>query len=115
MDGVPARPTLPRPKWLRLRAEGDEIRHLLGTAGGRVLVGTVGAICALTLVGLLALWPYGWDPPGDGAPGTVPGTVKQVVDAPCSGGSDTACRTIVVTVQGRDVPLLPVWAATRTL
>lgn len=70
-----------------------------------MLVGTVSAICALTLVGLLALWPYGFDPPGDGVPGTVPGTVKQVTDAPCSGGSDTACRTIVVSVEGRDVSL----------
>jgi uncharacterized membrane protein len=103
--GVPARSSLPRPKWLRLRAEGDEIRHLLGTPGGRVLVTAVGAICALTLVGVLALWPYGWDPPGGGVPGTVAGTVRQVVDAPCSDGSQTACRTIVVAVEGREVAL----------
>jgi uncharacterized membrane protein len=101
MDGV----TLPRRRWLRLRAEGDEIRHLLGTGAGRVLVGAVGAICALTLVGVLALWPYGYDPPGEPVAGTVPGTVKQVVDAPCSGGSETACRTIIVAVEGREVPL----------
>jgi uncharacterized membrane protein len=103
MDAVPARRMLPR--GLRLRAEGDEIRHLLASRGGRILVGAVAGICALTLVGLLALWPYGWEPPGTGASGTVPGTVKQVVDAPCSGGSETACRTIVVAVEGRDVPL----------
>jgi uncharacterized membrane protein len=99
MDGA-----LPRPR-LRLRAEGDEIRHLLGTGGGRLLVGAVAAICALTLVGVLALWPYGWDPPGAPVSATVPGTVKQVADAPCSGGSDTACRTIVVETEGREVPL----------
>lgn len=105
MDGVPARRPLPRPRWLRLRAEGDEIRHLLGTGAGRLLVGAVAAICGLTVIGLLALWPYGWDPPGEPVGGTVPGTVKQVVDAPCSGGSETACRTIVVAVEGREVPL----------
>ena len=98
MDGA-----LPRPR-LRLRAEGDEIRHLLATGAGRLLV-AVAAICALTLVGLLALWPYGWDPPGGPGLATVPGTVKQVVDAPCAGGSDTACRTIVVETEGREVPL----------
>ena len=105
MDGVPARPSLARPKWLRLRAEGDEIRHLLATGAGRLLVGAVSAICALTVIGLLALWPYGWSPPGEPAAGTVPGTVEQVVDAPCSGGSQTACRTIVVAVEGREVSL----------
>jgi uncharacterized membrane protein len=99
MDALSAR------SGLRLRGEGDEIRHLLGAGGGRVLVGTVAAICVLTLAGLLALWPYGWDPPGDGVAGTVPATVEQVVDAPCSGGSDVACRTIVVSVEGREVPL----------
>jgi uncharacterized membrane protein len=100
-----ARWTLPRPRWLRLRAEGDELRHLLATGAGRLLVGAVATIAALTVIGLLALWPYGWDPPGQSAPGTVPGTVEQVVDAPCSGGSQTACRTIVVAVEGRQVPL----------
>jgi uncharacterized membrane protein len=105
MDGVPAQASVPRARWLRLRSDGDEVRHLLGTGAGRVLVGTVGAVCALTIVGLLALWPYGWDPPGTPAQGTVPGTVKQVIDAPCSGGSETACRTVVVAVEGREVPL----------
>jgi uncharacterized membrane protein len=103
MEAAPARRTLPRR--LRLRAEGDEIRHLLASRGGRILVGAVAGICALTLVGLLALWPYGWEPPGNGSSGTVPGTVKQVVDTPCGGGSESACRTIVVAVEGREVPL----------
>jgi uncharacterized membrane protein len=105
MDGVPARPSLLRPRWLRLRAEGDEIRHLLGTAGGRLLVAAVAVICAFTLIGLLALWPYGWDPPGNASAGTVPATVKQVVDAPCTEAGDMVCRTIVVEVEGREVPL----------
>lgn len=105
MDGVPARRSLPRPRWLRLRAEGDEIRHLLGTEAGRLLVGAVAAIAGLTIVGLLALWPYGWDPPGEPVGSTVPGTVEQVVDAPCSPGSETACRTVVVAVEGREATL----------
>jgi uncharacterized membrane protein len=88
---------------LRLRAEGDELRHLLGSASGRALVGTVLAIGVLTLIGLVALWPYGWHPAGTSKAGTVPATVQRVTDAPCAvGTSSGVCRTIVVAVEGRE-------------
>jgi uncharacterized membrane protein len=90
---------------LRLRAEGDEIRHLLTTSAGRLLVGAVAAIAALTLIGLLALWPYGWEPPGKSLTRTVPGKVTRVTDAPCGGGTETVCRSIDVAVEGQQTKL----------
>jgi uncharacterized membrane protein len=91
---------------LRLRAEGDELRHLLGSTSGRTLVGVVLAVAVLTLVGLVALWPYGWHPAGTSKVGTVPATVEKVTDAPCSvGTTDGVCRTIVVAVEGREKEL----------
>jgi uncharacterized membrane protein len=90
---------------LRLRSEGDELRHLLTTSAGRLLVGTVGAIAVLTLIGLLALWPYGWHPPGKAVTQTVPGTVTRVTDEPCGAGTATSCRSIEVAVQGRQTTL----------
>jgi uncharacterized membrane protein len=90
---------------LRLRAEGDEARHLLASRTGRLLVAAVGALLALTLIGLLALWPYGWSPAGPQVRQTVGATVQSVKDASCGPGADTACRTIVADVSGRKVPL----------
>jgi uncharacterized membrane protein len=89
---------------LRLRADGDEIRHLLGTGAGRLLVVGVAAIAALTLIGLLALWPYGWKPLGEPVATTVPGKVTGVADARC-GGTEATCRTIDVAVEGRETTL----------
>lgn len=88
---------------MRLRAEGDDIRHLLATTSGRILVGTVAAIAALTLIGLIVLSPHGWKAPGSRVTGTVPATVERVVDAPCGPDASAGCRTIVVDVEGRRV------------
>ena len=100
MRKVRATPVLPR-----LRAEGDDIRHLMGSRAGRMLVGAVGAIAALTVLGLLALWPYGWEPIAKPKALTVPGKVTKVTDAPCGGDPAVACRTIVAAVDGREVQL----------
>jgi uncharacterized membrane protein len=95
-----------RTSWLRLRADGDEIRHLLATRAGRLLVVVVAIIAALTALGLLALWPYGWSPPGSGAVSrTAPAKVKRVLDAPCTPGARERCRQITVTVDGRQASL----------
>jgi len=83
---------------LRLRAEGDELRHLVASPSGKVLVAAAVGVAVLTLAGLLALWPYGWHPAGKPASGTVPATVEKVIDAPCG---TAACRSIEVTVQGQ--------------
>jgi uncharacterized membrane protein len=95
-----------RRPWLRLRAEGDEIRHLLDSRSGRLLVGLAAAIAALTVIGLLALWPYGWHPVAKPRSGTVPAKVLKVTDAPCVAGSVSgACRSIVVAVDGREIQM----------
>src|SRR5829696_547317 len=88
---------------LRLRAEGDELRHLFETAAGRWLIGTVAAVALATVVGLVALWPYGWNAPGSSTALTVPGTVKQVTDRPCAGDPAAPCRMIVAAVEGTEV------------
>jgi uncharacterized membrane protein len=87
-----------RRAWLRLRAEGDELRHLVASPSGKVLVAAAVAVAVLTVAGLLALWPYGWHPAGKPARGTLPATVEKVTDAPCGTG---ACRSIEVSVQGQ--------------
>jgi uncharacterized membrane protein len=86
-----------RARW-RLRAEGDELNHLLATRSGRVLVAAVVGVAIFTLAGLAALWPYGWHPAGTPKGGTVAATVEKVTDAPCGTG---VCRTIDVTVGGQ--------------
>jgi uncharacterized membrane protein len=87
---------------LRLRAEGDELRHLLVSGAGRLLVAAVGAIALLTVAGLLALWPYGWQPLVESTARTVPAEVVRVTDAPCA---TSACRTIEFAVEGRRTTL----------
>ena len=94
-----------RPEWLRLRAEGDDVRHLLSSRAGRCLVGAVVAIAALTVAGLIALWPHDWRPTAAKTTLTVPAKVRTVTDAPCAGDGSVACRTIVVSVEGREVTL----------
>jgi uncharacterized membrane protein len=66
----------------------------------------VAGIALLTVVGLLALWPYG-DPTPGGAPGvaTTPATVVRVIDRPCTEGVADLCRSIVVSVDGREATL----------
>src|ERR1044072_6886876 len=87
-----------RARW-RLRAEGDELHHLLATRSGRVLVAAVVAVALFTLAGLAVLWPYGWPPAGSPKGGTVAATVNKVTDSPCGTG---VCRTIEVTVGGQE-------------
>jgi uncharacterized membrane protein len=94
-----------RPTWPRLRADGDEARHLLVSRSGRLLVGAVVAIALFTVIGLAALWPYGWESPPDSATRTVGATVERVTDEACGGGGGVMCRTIVARVEGRDVTI----------
>ena len=83
-----------------------ELSHLAGTPAGRLLVGVVGAIAALTVIGLLALWPYGWHAEGKGARArSLPATVQSVADRPCAPPDPQRCRVIVVAVEGRRAQL----------
>ena len=67
-----------------------------------MLIGAVAGIAGLTLLGLAALWPYGWHGGDQGSvAGTVPGKVERVTDAPCAEGQRDRCRTVEVSVEGR--------------
>lgn len=81
-----------------------QLRHLAASRGGRLLVAAVAAIAALTLAGLVALWPYGWDA-GEDLTRTIQAEVVRVTDAPCIEGQAERCRTITVTVEGRRAKL----------
>jgi uncharacterized membrane protein len=75
-----------------------ELRHLAATPAGRLLIGAVAAIAIATVVGLLALWPYGWHPHGTrGVPPTVAAKVDAVHDARCSSPVPQQCRTLDIT------------------
>jgi uncharacterized membrane protein len=83
-----------------------ELAHLLEARGGRWLVGTVAAIAVLTLVGLLALWPYEWQPSGAAVGRTVPAEVVSVTDARCASSPVVQrCRTAVIRADGRRAKL----------
>ena len=89
-------------EWLAARGVVTETRHLLVSPSGRLLVGAVAAIAALTVIGLLALWPYGSQASGvPAAGGTIPATVQQVAEKPCAPPDPLECRSIVVAVEGR--------------
>lgn len=63
-----------------------EAAALARAPGGRILIGVVGAIAALTLIGLLALWPYGWSAGAAAARSPITtGTVLEVVEYDCGG------------------------------
>jgi len=79
-----------------------ELAQLLDAPGGRWLVGSVAAIAMLTVVGLLALWPHGWQPHGPAVGVTVPAEVVSVTDARCpSSPVVQQCRTAVIRADGR--------------
>ena len=94
-----------RPRDWRPRTALAETRHLLGTGAGRALAGAVAVIALLTAIGLVALWPYGYEASGQRTYGTVPATVKRVIDEPCSVDGQVLCRSITVDVQGRRASL----------
>jgi uncharacterized membrane protein len=66
----------------------------------------VAGIAVMTVIGLVALWPRGVDSGGAGAGvGTIPATVLRVLDRPCAVGAVEVCRSLVVSVEGREVTL----------
>ena len=84
----------------------QEVRHLLDAPGGRVLVGTVGAIALATLVGLVALWPGAVDHGSATkvAP-TVSARVERVTEARCSSPTPQQCRTARIRVGDRSATM----------
>jgi uncharacterized membrane protein len=65
----------------------------------------VAAVAAVTVIGLLALWPYGWHAPKSSVTlPTVSAKVVGVHEAPCDGAA-LRCRTLTIDVGGRRYPL----------
>jgi uncharacterized membrane protein len=90
----------------RAAAPGGELRHLLATPGGRLLVWTVAGVAAATLVGLAVLWPYGFRASGPEPPApTLPAKVARVTEEPCRSPTPQACRSTVIVVGGRRAAL----------
>ena len=89
-----------RVPWPRRRARDSE--SLTGTPGGRILVATVALLAAMTVLGLLLLWPSGAS--RDVVAGftrTVQATVTKSVVTSCGGPGGVSCRDLDITVGGR--------------
>jgi YibE/F-like protein len=85
---------------------GRQLVVLVASRGGRLLVGAVAGIAVMTVIGLVALWPRGVDSgSADAGVGTIPATVLRVLDRPCAVGAVEVCRSLVVSVEGREVTL----------
>jgi uncharacterized membrane protein len=86
----------------RRRLPRGELGALVASPAGRTLVGLVGAIAALTVLGLALLWPHG-DPhaPSQPLPRTLQARVDSVRETTCNTPTPQRCREIVVRV-GRD-------------
>jgi hypothetical protein len=67
-----------------------------------MLVGLVGAVAALTVIGLAILWPRGNDQPArQSLPPTLPARIEAARETSCRTPTPQRCRVIVVRV-GRD-------------
>jgi uncharacterized membrane protein len=86
----------------RRRAPRGELGWLMASRPGRALVGLVAAIAALTLLGLVLLWPHGGSEHREYslAP-TLAARVEAVRQTACETPTPQRCREIVVRV-GRD-------------
>jgi uncharacterized membrane protein len=83
----------------RRRVSGGELGALVASPAGRMLVGLVAAIAALTVIGLAALWPRGVaHPRGQSLPPTLPAHVDAVRETACDTPTPQRCREIVVRV-----------------
>jgi uncharacterized membrane protein len=91
-----------------------EFGWLVASRAGRTLVGLVAAIAALTVLGLVLLWPRGGiDAPAQSLPRTLPADVEDVRETDCNAPTRQRCREILIRV-GRDrseLDLGPITAA----
>ena len=104
----PRRPRWPRlrgPRLRRPRLRGGELGHLLEAPGGRLLAALVAVIAAATVIGLLALWPYGFTPHGAPVTPTLTASVQHVAQEPCRTPTPQQCRTLTIVAEGRRVTL----------
>ncbi len=89
-----------RPRVPVLEHDGES---LAGTAAGRVLIGTVALLAALTVIGLVALWPSGAHHRAiHGFGHTVQASVTRSVISGCGEGITARCRDLQITVRGRN-------------
>lgn len=95
------------PAWvgqLTGRLLSDELRHLQAFPAGRLLVRTVAAIAALTILGLIALWPSAFHHQGPSQSFGGPSQsvkVTRSTDLPCPAPIQQTCRRLQVSVHGR--------------
>jgi uncharacterized membrane protein len=84
-----------RPSAESTRGDGD-IARLAGTAWGRALLGSVGALAIATAIGLLAMWPSAAHHGPSQAFGgkTLGATVTSVRDVRCPGPTAQRCRRL---------------------
>jgi uncharacterized membrane protein len=112
----------PRLRLRRPRRAGSAT-HLTGTAAGRALIGAVLVLLAITIAGLVSLWPRAATHVGPsqalGGP-TLSATVAGVQTVGCPGPTQQACRRLLVRLsEGRDrgsvqpITVGPVYAAPK--
>jgi uncharacterized membrane protein len=93
-----------------------EAGHLVGTPAGRVLIAAVAVLAAVTIAGLVALWPPATSHRGPvqalGGP-TLAAKVTAIRAVECPGPTPQRCRQAVVGVDGRSahITLGPVIAS----
>jgi uncharacterized membrane protein len=86
----------------RRRQPRRELGWLMTSPAGRVLVGLVATVAAVTLLGLVLLWPHGGarDRPS-GIPPTLAAHVESVRETDCRTPTPQRCRELTIRV-GRD-------------
>jgi uncharacterized membrane protein len=86
----------------RRRPPRSELGWLMSSPAGRTLVGLVAAVAALTVLGLVLLWPHGGvDKPATALPPTLAAHVEAVSETACHTPTPQRCRELVIRV-GRD-------------
>jgi uncharacterized membrane protein len=84
----------------RARPHRTELGWLMASSAGRTLVGLVAAVAALTVLGLVLLWPYGGvDPPATPLPPTLAAHVDSVRETACDTPTPQRCREVIISVE----------------